>query len=270
MVGVVLADSRSVVIKVRPWSPRLDATTAVQQHLHAAGFPCPDVLVGPRPLGSRVATAETYIPSLGEPPDPVPPVPTADLLARLVDAAPPSDAFPALKPAPPWVAWDHDADALWPWPDDLEVDLNGHEGPDWVDDTARRVRARLAGLNVGTVIGHIDWEVHNLDWDGGTPVLVHDWDSIAIRPEVTVAGVAAATFPSNGRTAVAATIDQTAAFLDAYENHRNWTTSDHELAWCAGLWVLTYNAKKESLGGGTGYLEHLAPELERRLKLARL
>ena len=270
VIGVELADERLVVIKIRPPSPRLAAVTTIQRHLHASGFPCPDVLAGPTPFGSRTATAETYIRPHGDPPKHVPPRATADLLARLVDAAPPPDAYSALNPAPPWVGWDHDSNELWPWPDDLDIDLNDHDGPDWIDDTARRVRDRLSSTAARSVIGHIDWEANNLDWDGDQPVVAHDWDSLAIRPEPTIAGAAAATFASNGLTAVAATLDQTAAFLDAYSHHRNWTTTDHELAWCAGLWVLTYNAKKETLGGGSGYLERIQPEITQRRSLAGL
>jgi len=268
VIGLRLADGRDVVIKIRAGSTRLEATTEIQHRLHAEGFPCTDVIVGPVPFGDLVATAETYAPPRGSPPNSPPPVETAQLLVALIDAAPPANEFPALHPAPPWVGWDHPAAELWPWPDDLDIDMNQHPGPEWVDDLGRRVRSRLAEVAVESVIGHIDWEAHNLDWEGDTPVLVHDWDSLAIRPEATIAGAAAATFPTNGRTIVAARADQTSAFLDAYSSHRNWTAADHEVAWCAGLWVLTYNAKKESLGGGAGYLEHLASDLAQRRRRA--
>ncbi|HEX4905341.1 MAG TPA: hypothetical protein VFU93_07810 [Acidimicrobiales bacterium] len=267
VIGVALTDGREVVLKIRPASARLAAITAVQRHLHARGFPCPAVVAGPEPLGSLVATAEACVPWRGQPPDPPPPAATARLLAALVEAAPPADAFAALDPAPPWVGWDHAGRGVWPVPDDLDVDLNAHTGPGWVDETAARVRARLAETASRGVIGHIDWEAHNLDWDGGTPVLVHDWDSLAIRPEAAIAGAAAAVFPTNGTTTVAATVEQTAAFLDAYRRARSaaWTDADEQVAWAAGLWVLTFNAKKESLGGGAGYLAHLEPQLAQRL-----
>ena len=263
VVGVRLADGRDVVVKIRPGSQRLEATTEIHRQLHLKGFPCPGVTAGPAPFGDHVATAETYVPANGGPPDPPPPAATARLLAALIEAAPPAEAFPALDPAPPWVAWDHPGADLWPWPDDLDVDMNQHPGPDWVDDLARRIRTRLAAVAEWPVIGHIDWEAHNLDWDGGTPVLVHDWDSLAIRAEPSIAGAAAAVYPSNGTTAIAATVDETAAFLDAYARARPgaWSAHSEEVAWCSGLWVITYNAKKESLGGGVGYLEHL--DLER-------
>ncbi|TML93619.1 MAG: hypothetical protein E6G06_01340 [Actinobacteria bacterium] len=270
VVAVALADGREVIIKIRAPSRRLAASVQVQRHLHSRGYPCPDVLAGPEPFGELMATAETHVPAHGTPPEPPPPEPTAQLLAALVDSAPPANDFPALNPAPPWVGWDHPGESLWPWPDDLDFDLNRHPGPDWIDDTAQRIRARLAAETSPAVIGHIDWEAHNLDWDGTTPVVVHDWDSVAIRVEAGIAGAAAIVYPSNGTTAVAATIEQTGSFLDAYARARpsQWSSRANETAWCAGLWVITYNAKKETLGGGTGYLEHLGREHAERCSLA--
>jgi hypothetical protein len=272
VLGLELADGRQIVLKIRPGSPRLDAATAVQRHLHRRGFPCPDVLAGPHPLGERVATAEEYIAPQGLPPDPPPPEPVARLLAGLVQASPPPETTAALSPAPPWVGWDHPSQELWPWPDDLDIDMNGHSGPDWVDDTANRVRHRMRRDTSPLVIGHVDWEAQNLGWQDDGPATVHDWDSLAIRTEAAIAGAAAAVYPANGVTAVAATIDQTAAFLDAYRQVRSahWSTDSDEIAWSAGLWVLAYNAKKESLGGGTGYLHHLTDELSRRRSYAGL
>lgn len=269
VLGVRLADGRDVVIKIRPGSPRLDATTEIQRRLNLEGFPCPAVIAGPAPLGDLAATAETYVPAHGPPPTAPPPAATAQLLASLIEAAPPAEAFPALDPAPPWVGWDHPGTDLWPWPDDLDVDMNQQPGPDWVDDLARRIRARLAAVADRPVIGHIDWEAHNLDWEGSTPVLVHDWDSLAIRAEASIAGAAATVYPSNGTTVFAATIEETAAFLDAYADarSRSWSAHAEQVAWCCGLWVITYNAKKESLGAGAGYLAHL--EEERAERIAR-
>jgi hypothetical protein len=272
VIGLELDDGHEVVVKIRSPSPRLEAATAVQRHLHANGFPCPEVLAGPIPLGERIATAEAYIAPHGTTPDPPPAAPVAELLAELVRATPAPDSAPALNPAPPWVGWDHPGPQLWPWPDDLDIDMNDHPGPDWLDDTAERIRDRMRNDRGQLMIGHIDWEALNLDWMRDRPVMVHDWDSLAIRTEPAIAGAAAAVYPCYGTTTVAATIDQTEAFLDAYRRTRpgRWSPDDDDIAWCAGLWVLTYNAKKESLGGGTGYLAHLADELPARRKAARL
>lgn len=272
VIGLELVDGRRVVLKIRAPSGRLEAATMVQRHLHDKGFPCPEVLGGPSPLGERSATAEEYVLAHGPPPLQPPPGPVAELLAELVRAAPLPEAAPALEAAPPWVGWDHCDGQLWPWPDDLDVDMNDHPGPDWVDDTAARIRDRMRNDSGQRVIGHIDWEANNLDWIGDAPVMVHDWDSLAIRTEAAVAGAAAAVYPCNGTTVLAASIEQTGTFLDAYRRARpdHWSSDSDEIAWCAGLWVLTYNAKKESLGGGTGYLDQVAREVTARRKAAGL
>jgi hypothetical protein len=36
------------------------------------------------------------------------------------------------------------------------------------------------------------------------------------------------------------------------------------------MWVLTFNAKKETLGGGRGYLDHLERAAQERLRRAGL
>ena len=59
--GLRLADGAVVVLKVRPPSERLAACILVQRHLWAAGFPCPQPLAGPAPLGILSATAEALV-----------------------------------------------------------------------------------------------------------------------------------------------------------------------------------------------------------------
>src|SRR5689334_6962687 len=61
VIGLRLADGSAVVLKLRPPSERLSACVLVQRHLWAAGFPCPEPLAGPVPLGPLSATAEVLI-----------------------------------------------------------------------------------------------------------------------------------------------------------------------------------------------------------------
>ena len=49
--GLRLRDERSVVVKVRPAAARLAGCAEVQRRLWESGFPCPQLLVGPVPLG---------------------------------------------------------------------------------------------------------------------------------------------------------------------------------------------------------------------------
>ena len=65
--------------------------------------------------------------------------------------------------------------------------------------SAVRVRARLAGLGLPSVVGHGDWESQNVRWRGGQAVAVHDWDSVVAQPEAAIAGQPAA-LQQNGTT----------------------------------------------------------------------
>jgi hypothetical protein len=268
---VGLADGRTIVLKARPAEARVAACWDVQRYLHAAGFPCPQPLAGPDQSGSLLMTAEEYIPG-AEPRSPAGGrlVTSARLLQRLVALAPPASACRGLDPAPPWAGWDHDQPGLWPLPDDLDCDLNAAAGPAAVEEAGRRLRARLLACGLPAVVGHLDWESHNMLWRGSVPAAVLDWDSAALRPEAAVAGAAAAVFPALGAT-VAATLAQTENFLAAYELARgtDFTPEERQVAWAAGAWVLTFNARKESVSAAGGpYQQHLAADGQQRLRRA--
>ena len=62
VVGVQLNSGRQVVIKARPYDPRLMGCLAVQDHLARSGFPCPPPLTGVTRLGVLAVTAETAMP----------------------------------------------------------------------------------------------------------------------------------------------------------------------------------------------------------------
>jgi len=247
--GLVLRDGRQVVLKIRPMAPRLAACAAVHRHLFAAGFPCPQPLAGPHPLGGYAAGAELLVPGGDLIVDsPAPAQAHAEVLADLIARAPAADAIGSLAPAPPWTAWDHGYPGLWPPADDRLDDLNSE--PSWLDDVAREVRWLLDGTSGPAVIGHGDFEAQNLRWSGATPLAVHDWDSVICAPEPIVVGLAAAVWPA-GITSASATVDETAAFLDAYQAARGaaWSAGEVGAAWAAGLWVLAFNAKKASFDG---------------------
>jgi hypothetical protein len=167
------------------------------------------------------------------------------------------------------VGWDHSEAGTWPLPDDVDDDLNRWSAPGWIEEAGRRARGRLLADASPAVVGHVDWEAHNLAWHDGRPgaVTVHDWDSVATRSEAAIAGAAAAVFPSLG-SVVAASLAESARFLAAYEAARSrpLTPDQYEVAWAAGLWVLAYNARKESTLRADGpYGRRLHAEAEARL-----
>lgn len=268
VLGIVLEDGREVVIKLRAADQRVHAALAVQRRVFDRGFACPEPLTAASLLGPLLASAEAYVragPLLGPPPAPE----CAETLAALVDLAGEPGSSPELASPLPWVAWDHPGPGLWPSPDDVDADLNDPAGPSWLQDAARRVRARLSAGRRAPVIGHCDWEAHNLGWREGHVAVVYDWDSLAIRSEPAVAGTAATVFASAAGGPVAASPEQSEDFLSRYSKTRPWWDADAtELAYAAGLWVLLFNARKELAGGGTGYVDHLQRELAPRLRRA--
>ena len=272
VIGLRLADGREVVVKSRQPRERLAGCVAVQRHLWSAGFPCPEPLAGPAPLGDLVATAERYV--VGGTPlvrDADAPRRYADLLARQVAlAAAIAERVPTLEPPPYWARWDHELAAT--WPPDPNVDLNVPAGPDELDAVGERARRRLTRPHgLPDVIGHCDWESQNLGWRDGELLVAHDWDSLARRPEAAIAGMTALIFPSTGTTNEPATLEESESFLQAYERARGraFTADEREIAWAASAWIGGWKAKKAAVYGDAGVVRtRFLPSATERLRRA--
>jgi len=282
--GLRLADGREVVVKVRPYAVRLAGCAVVHRALWAAGFPCPESLVDMQPLDGYAATAETLVPAAGGlPRDSGPlgdsgPRPDGELaarsaaaLARLVELAPDPVSVPSLAPSPSWTGWDHAEPGLWPTPEDRDADLNAYREPQWLDRVAAAVRDRLRRHRGDPVIGHGDWHPENLVWHGPRLIAVHDWDSVICQPEPAIAGLAAASFLGIDDLPGLASAEDSAAFLDAYQQARGcrWAAGDYAACWAAGLWQRAFDAKIQSLNGDPGPIL-TRPEARIRLRLAGL
>lgn len=270
VIGLVLDDERKVVVKVRPRAMRLTACFAVQSVLFDRGFPCPEPLVGPSPLGRWAATAEVFVPGGSLFPDSGRrSQPFAEALAWLLRAAPGVQQIGSLQPGLPWTAWDHAGPGLWPWPDDRNLDLNQVEGPQWLDDAAARVRERLARSTAEPVVGHGDWYAANLRWRGTELHAVHDWDSVIAASESVIVGLAGAVYPATGGPGEEATLEESEEFIAGYEAAagRRFTGQERQNIWAAGLWVRAFDAKKQFASDG---VIHALSEDEclRRLALA--
>jgi hypothetical protein len=237
VVGVRLADGREVVVKRRAdESGRTRHCVTAQRLLAEQGFPCPmpltDVifrsgfavhaerLIG----GGEVETEDT--PAAAER--------SAELLADLLRRLAAFDLQPPL-PNPEWVRWDS--------PPERQATS---EVPAWIEDTSRRVRAKLAECRLPPVLGHADWEAQNIRWLRGEPLAVHDWDSLAWLPEAALVGAATGVFASHGQPTLAP-VESSAAFLDAYERARGerFSSCEHEIAWAASILVALHDARDE-------------------------
>ncbi|HEY6295121.1 MAG TPA: phosphotransferase [Streptosporangiaceae bacterium] len=248
--GLRLTDGREVVVKVRPHGSRLAGCAVVQRALWTAGFPCPEPLVDLQPLDGYAASAETLVPDADQrPPKTELAAWSAAGLARLVELAPDPGSVPSLAPSPSWDGWDHTEPGLWPTPEDRDVDLNAHPEPRWLDRVAAAVRDCLRRHAGNPAIGHGDWHPENLRWQGPRLTAVHDWDSVICQPEPAIAGLAATTFLGLSHEQGLASADDSAAFLDAYQEARGcrWTPANCAASWAAGLWQRAFDAKMRSL-----------------------
>ena len=246
VIGIRLNSGSQVVVKVRRASDRLMACASAHRALFERGFPCPEPLVDLAPFGEGVASAEEM--TVGGDPFPVSgrsPEPFAEALARLVALAPKPEELDTLDPAPPWTFPPHGTD-LWPWPDDLDIDLNEVNGPAWIDESGWAARDRLQAYGGPPILGHGDWHSANLRWAGDGLLAAFDWDSVIAAPEPVIVGLAAAMYPTT-YAGTEASIDETQEFLDAYMSARARGFSDEELeeAWAAGLWNRSFDAKKQ-------------------------
>jgi phosphotransferase family enzyme len=252
VVGLRLADGREVVVKVRPDSRRIAACVEVQRHMFLAGYPCPQPLTGAVPFGlGDVATAEVYVPGGALLPGAEHATRAfAEAFAWLIQLAPRPAEVAALDPAPPWAAWNHAGDGLWPRPEDPDLNLNEVAGPQWIDEAGRRARDRLRASESEAVIGHCDWLAGNLRWSGDALLVVHDWDSMAADGEAALAGFAAALYPAVSAGELA-TVEDTERFLAAYcrARGRDLTADELECSWAAGVWTRAYDAKEQHATG---------------------
>ena len=273
VLGLQLEDGREVVLKIRSAQPRIDACFRIQRGVWASGFPCPEPLAGPAPLGELVATAEALVAG-GETlrRDERSPALSAAALASLMGVIPQGMDAGALDPPPPWVSWDQAAEETWVCPRSGVIRQGNLEGPEWLEELMYKLRNRLLKADLELLVGHCDWWSGNVRWSGDDLHVVHDWDSLAARPEAAIAGAAAANFPATG-PGTEASVKETELFLHAYQDARERSFSDEELeiAWAAGLWVRVFDSKKESLDGPDGPIQSLLrSELAERSERAGL
>jgi hypothetical protein len=250
VIGLRLADDREVVVKVRPYSPRIAACVEVQRHVFQAGYPCPRPLSDAATFGDDVATAEAYVPGGAMLPGADAPRAFADAFAQLIRLAPRPAEVPSLDPAPSWAAWNHVGNGLFPCPEETNIDLNEVVGAEWIDDAGRSARDRLRGSESEAVIGHCDWLAGNLRWSDNTLLAVHDWDSMIADGEAVLVGFAAALY-STTSTDELATVEDTEQFLVAYchARGRKFSADELERSWAAGVWTRSYDAKYQHTVG---------------------
>ncbi|HEX2705963.1 MAG TPA: hypothetical protein VHM65_09410 [Candidatus Lustribacter sp.] len=248
--GVRLADGREVMVK-RRWDDHGRAAVCVQAQraLADAGMPVARPLTGVHLVDGDAVHAETWVPGgqMMRRDD----TGAAAIMARLLARV--QDALDALGVAPPlpnadWVRWYRDDDALWAPNAYFDEHCAEVELPGELTRIARRCRARLLDHDLPFTVGHADWEVQNLRFDGEQIHVIHDWDSLAWLPEAALAGTAAGGFVSQERPTLAP-LRSSEVFLEEYQHARgrSFTGQELEIAWAASLWIAVHNARAELL-----------------------
>jgi hypothetical protein len=248
--GLRLLDSSEVVLKVHRWNvtvARLRAVHQVQSLLADAGLPAPRPLAGPEELGGGIATVEALqrgTAANGRDPDVRRAL--AEGLHAFVAAASPLvgrvDVGPPLMIRPPGAP-------LWFEPHDVRFDLEGTAaGAEWIDELATLARHRLERMPAGDVIGHFDWRIQNLAFDGAAIVGIYDWDSVAAAPEAVVVGNTAALFTadwSSDEPDPLPSLGDMRAFVRDYEvaRGRRFDGAELEAADAANLFLCAYGAR---------------------------
>ncbi|WP_253784036.1 phosphotransferase [Nocardia amikacinitolerans] len=250
--GLRLADGTDIVVKARADDGRAVSCVMAQARLAANGFPCARPLTPVIGVGRLAVHAEEFRPGgnvlRGDSPEVA--ARYGEVFARLMAGLADLAVAPPL-PNPRWVRWDHADPGLWPSIASLD-EKDQSLVPTYVVDTAERARGRLLAASLPCVLGHADFEAHNLRWHDQQVLTVHDWDSLAWQPEAALVGAASAVFPKMGPAALAP-IESTEAFLAAYQQARGrwFTIEEQQISWAASVWPTAHDIRWEALHGYT-------------------
>ena len=241
----------NIVVKVHRWNVTLDRLAAVQRaqtQLADNRLPAPRPLTAPQPLGTGIATVEEFragSPAAGH--DPAIRQACAAGLYRLIHAGVDPDGVTKL--GTPLTIRSAGA-SLWFEPHDLRFDFEKTaQGAEWIDELATVARRTMDGTgSLPAVVGHFDWRVQNLGFDGDRIVGIYDCDSLAIAPEPVVVGNTAAIFTADWAGEDPDPLPNLAemrAFVADYERQRPtpFTPTEKQALDSANLFVCAYGAR---------------------------
>jgi Phosphotransferase enzyme family len=250
VVGLELEDGRRVVVKAHQpeWSgSRLDDVVRLQMYLASRGLFAPRVLAGPAPLSRGLAVAEEYI-DRGMPANAHEPEvrrALATTLRTVVEALEPFVGTTVLPAADPSAL---PIDDLWPTPHSGLFDFEAtRAGADDIDAVAAAARAHMTPAGP-IVLGHGDWRAEHVHFEGTTPIVAFDWDSLCEGPEPALIGSTAHAFCADWdrpNHVQAPTLDEARAFIADYEAARGRSFGSAERRLCGGAfaYAVAYTAR---------------------------
>lgn len=122
-------------------------------------------------------------------------------------------------------------------------------GAEWIDALGAQAKAKIDRRG-RPIAGHSDWSGKHFRFTHDAVTAIYDWDSLAIRPEVALVGVAAMTYTTRfdlPGVPRAPTPDEMRAFVDEYSAARETPLSRPEREQIAahGLLLAAYTARCE-------------------------
>jgi Phosphotransferase enzyme family len=228
--AVLLDDGRRVVVKghrPRETLERLRAVQEIQGALYRAGLPCPEPLGEPSRLVHGFATVETFIDEgeLRDTHDPGCRELIAQALAwhmQITESRPTPEALAG--------GWNLFAgEGLWPASAHSPVfDFPATStGAEWIDAIATQAKLLTEPADQRPadqrLAGHSDWSGKHFRFADGRITAIYDWDSLSVRTEAAIVGVAAMTFSTRFDLPAVRrypTPDEMNAFIDAYSAAR--------------------------------------------------
>jgi hypothetical protein len=255
VVAALLSDGRRIVVKAhqpRETPARLEAVHEIQSVLYRSWLPCPQPLVGPVPLVNGHATAEMLLDD-GEFRD------THDPTCRrlIAEALAWHLAITGSRETPDALlgGWSlTETDRLWPTHAHAPIfDFDATSvGAEWIDTLGARAKAAINQTGQ-PIAGHCDWSGKHFRFADATITAIYDWDSLAVRPEAAIVGVAAMTYTTRfdlPGVSRAPTPDEVNAFLDEYSTARETPLSraERRQILAHGTLLAAYTARCEHCG----------------------
>jgi hypothetical protein len=243
VMGIEVGEGRRVVVKGHQPERTygfLWEMVGLQMHLASRGLWAPTVVAGPAPLGRGLGVAEAFVDAgaLADGHDTAIRRALARSLWQMVEVLRPlarSSALPRHLLSEPL------AGALWPTPHSRLFDLAATAaGAEWIDEVAAAARGQW--IEAGdVVIGHGDWRVEHVRFDGERPVAAFDWDSLCREREPALVGFTACAFTADwtrtGNMAPAPALAEARAFVADYEAARGRAFAADERRLCAAMFA---------------------------------
>ena len=249
--GLRLGDGHRIFLKAYPPdrpSEYLAAVRRVQGHLFERGFPAPRPLAGPAPFGPGLATVDEFVDEgdRGDAHDPSIRRTMAQTLARLIALA---GVLPDVQGLDKGWRWPKKG-KLWPEPHNALFDFEATaEGAEWIDGVAEEAKWNLDGFDGEVVVGHTDWSVDQMRFNGGEVSVVYDWDSLRPEKAIMVVGHSAAHFSATWHSGVPNPPNPEEAwlFVEDYEAARGKPFSEQErkAIAAAAIYGIAYTARCE-------------------------